>query len=123
MAPGTISEYDASSSVEDPASTSKELFVTTSTRCTEPVSPSRDRIESFVVIPPKSFPGVNEETFSMNGKGEFVVNVPGGIYYSQLRRTKLLHLEHWLDSEKIAAERSICGDQKTSSISRFKGEN
>jgi len=31
--------------------------------------------------------------------------------------------EHWPDSEKVAVERSICGNQTGSSVSRFEGES
>ena len=35
-------------------------------------------------IPPKSFRAANEETFSTNGKGELVIDIPDGVEYSQL---------------------------------------
>jgi len=44
-----------------------------------------------VDVPPKDFCAVNEERFSENGKGKLVVNVPGGVDYSQLRLTEVLH--------------------------------
>ena len=31
--------------------------------------------------------------------------------------------EHWPDSEKVAVEWSVCGDQMDSSVSHFEGES
>ena len=38
-----------------------------------------------------SFCAVNEERFSANGKGKLVVDVPGGVNYSQLHLIEVLH--------------------------------
>ena len=119
-------------------------------------------------VPPKEFCAVNE---AQMGKGKLVVNVSGGVDYSQLRLTEVLHppevgftpvsishwdkegssvmqdggkciirgqdgaevgshltnkkgmQEHWPNSEKVAVEWSVCGDQMDSSVSHFEEES
>jgi len=65
--------------------------VAMSTSCASLISPCCKRFKSFVDVPPKEFCAVNKERFSANGKSKLVVDVSGGVNYSQLCLTEVLH--------------------------------
>jgi len=59
----------------------------------------------------------------MQDGGKCIVRGPDGTEVGSHPTNEKGVQEHWPDSEKVAVERSVCGDQMDSSISHFEGES
>ena len=59
--------------------------------CSKHLMPYHDALESFIEIPPKSFPAVNKQNMTAVGMGKMTINVPDGADVSQLKLTEVLY--------------------------------
>ena len=71
-----------------PMTKTAELY---DSRCTNHISPYRNKFKNFEETIPRHFYAANKQSFSAVGKGDLVINVPNNLKTSQLWLTDVLY--------------------------------